>query len=125
MAKFKTKLRTELVDPEGQGLWRLLVPFAYLSDVLKTIVVVPYNFETDFASVPRLPIAYWLTGNTSHEAAVLHDWLYRKECTMKVTRKQADAVLYEASILSGVPKWRAYLMWSAVRMYSGHLFQAR
>jgi hypothetical protein len=71
---------------------------------------------TDLASVPRIPIAYLLAGGTSNEASVVHDFLY---ATRPVTRAIADAVLREASAVTGVPKWRRWLMWAGVRIGGG------
>jgi len=96
--------------PDGQ--WRLLAPLRYQSAVLGALIEVPTGFLTDLASVPRLPLAYLLAGDTAHEAAVVHDHLYQVQ---RCTRAQADAVLYEAMAVTGEPAWRRWLMWSAVR----------
>ena len=92
--------------------WRLLAPLRYQSAVLGALIEVPTGALTDFASVPRLPLAYLLAGDTAHEAAVLHDWSYQVH---PCTRVQADAVFYEAMAVTGEPRWRRRLMWSAVR----------
>jgi hypothetical protein len=39
-----------------------------------------------------------------------------------VDRETADAVLYEACLLSGIPKWRAYGIWAGVRIGGGSHF---
>jgi len=96
--------------PDGQ--WRLLAPLRYQSRVLGALIEVPTGFLSDLASVPRLPLAYLLAGDTAHEAAVVHDWLYQNRIS---TRAQADAVLDEAMAVTGEPRWRRRLMWSAVR----------
>lgn len=113
MSGFQSKLQVELVDPDMSGVWRLLAPLVYQSDAAGQTFTVPAGFETDFASVPRIPLIYELTGNTSQEAATLHDWLYT---TGTVSRSMADAVLKEASIATNVPRWRAWLMWAGVRI---------
>ncbi len=114
MSMFITPLRVEMVEDtshDGRGTWRLLEPLAYRSDVADNIFVVPAGFVTDFASVPRIPVAFFLTGDTCHEAAVLHDWLYTVHTVDKAT---ADKVLREAAIVCGVPAWRASLVWLGV-----------
>ena len=63
--------------PDGQ--WRLLAPLRYQSAVLGALIEVPTGALTDFASVPRLPLAYLLAGDTAHEAAVIHDFLYQRQ----------------------------------------------
>lgn len=116
MAKFMTKLEVEEVSDssnDGRGAWRLLQPLVYASDVLNNTVTVPTGFITDFASVPRLPFVFMFTGDSAHMAATVHDWLYASHMT---TRSQADAVFREAAIETGVPKWRAWVMWAGVRV---------
>lgn len=116
-ARFVTPLRVELLtvdrSSDGRGSWRLLADLVFLSDLLATAVTVPIGFITDFASVPRLPVAYFLVGNTSHQAAVIHDWLYTRHDT---TRAVADAVLREAMAAAGAPAWRRWLMWTGARL---------
>lgn len=98
------------------GQWRLLAPLRYQSRVLGALIEVPTGFLTDFSSVPRLPLAYLLAGDTAHEAAVIHDYLTQVHIC---TRAQADAVFYEAMAVTGEPRWRRVLMWSAVRVAGG------
>lgn len=122
MSKFLTLLDVRLLDDtqaDGRGLWQLDQPLAYRSDVAGRVLIVPAGFETDFASVPRIPIAYWLTGDTAHPAAVVHDWLYS---TREFPREKADAILLEAMAADGVPAWRRYAMYLAVRVFGGTHF---
>ena len=95
--------------------WRLLRPFIFKSEVLKQTIFVPAGYVTDFASVPRLPLAFLLTGDHAHAAAVVHDYLVEYKV---VPRKLADRVFLEAMEIEGIPKWRRALMYSAVRMYT-------
>ncbi|AOY93871.1 hypothetical protein BKK79_20115 [Cupriavidus sp. USMAA2-4] len=97
---------------QDDGLWRLVEPLVYQSDVAGQTFEVPPGFGTDLASVPRLPVVYLLAGGTSNEAAVVHDFLYTKH---PVPRAVADAVLREASAVTGVPAWRRWLMFWGVR----------
>lgn len=57
--------------------WMLLEPFAYYSSKYDITICAPANFVLDFSSVPRWPIAYWLTGGTGKEESVPHDIGYR------------------------------------------------
>ncbi|MGF6549288.1 DUF1353 domain-containing protein [Paraburkholderia youngii] len=113
MSAFLTDLQMENATPRDDGLWRLMAPLIYQSDVAGQTFTVPTGFLTDLASVPRIPIAYLLAGGTSNEASVVHDFLYS---TQPVTRAIADAVLREASAVTGVPAWRRWLMWAGVRV---------
>lgn len=124
MSGFVTPLDVREVDDhssDGRGTWKLLAPLVYQSDVAKLTFTVPAGFVTDFASVPRLPIAFMLTGDCAHAAAVVHDWNYT---TQQVSRAVADAVLREAGIASGVPAWRMAMMWLGVRIGGGSHWQA-
>jgi hypothetical protein len=119
MSRFLTDLRVELVSDatnDGRGTWRLTSPLVYDSDAAGRVFVVPAGFETDFASVPRAMFAFVLCGDTAHAASALHDWLYTAH---PVTRDVADTVLREAAIASGVPAWRAALLWAGVRVGGG------
>lgn len=120
-SRFLSPLVLQLAGGDGEQ-WLLKAPFQYSSDVLNRIVTVPEGFQTDLASVPRLPVVYLLTGATGNEAAVVHDFLYTLQ---PCTRKQADDVFYEAALSSGVPKWRAWMMWAGIRAGGGSHWKTR
>ena len=65
-------------------------------------------------STPRWPVTFWLAGDTAHEAAVVHDAMY--QLRLVGTRQQADAIFKEAMTVSGIPAWRRWLMYRAVRL---------
>jgi hypothetical protein len=113
MSAFLTPLDLRDADDKDDGQWILAAPLVYQSDVAGLTITVPSGFKTDLASVPRIPIAYELCGDTSSKAAVVHDFLYS---THLVDRATADAVLKEASAVTGVPAWRRWLMWAGVRV---------
>jgi hypothetical protein len=114
VSKFVTPLRVEKIDGNK---WRLLQPLVYRSDVAKTVFYVPAGEDTDFASVPRVPLAFLLAGDSAHAAAVVHDHLYK---THEVDRAMADRVFEEAALVCGEPTWRAALMWAGVRVGGWH-----
>ena len=111
MAAFKTALKTQKV---AERLWALLAPLVYVSDRAAQTITVPKRFLTDFASVPRVPIAFWLTGDTAHEAAAVHDYLYQTH--RYGTRRQADEIFLEAMEAMGMPIWQRRLMYRMVRV---------
>ena len=115
MAKFLTQLEVRALQKydEGRSLWELVHPLVYQSDILLAPVDVPEGFVTDFASVPRIPVAYLLMNDVGQPAAVIHDYLYR---FATCTRAQADEVLEEALNVLGVSWWRRKAMWTAVRL---------
>ena len=126
MGKFKTKLR---VEKESERCWKLLEPLVYESDTIGTIIV-DAGFETNFASVPRLPLMFWAFGGVGDEAATLHDWLYRKDHTQStghervIDRETADKVLrgviIECLTKDGTSRLKAkmiaWAMWAGVRI---------
>lgn len=125
MSRFLTSLDVRLLNDSknnGSGVWMLVSPLLYESDATGAIIKVPVAFETDFASVPRVPLVFDLMGDTAHSAAVLHDYLYT---TGEAPREVADAVLKEAAIVSGVPKWKAWLMYAAVRTFGGSRYSKK
>lgn len=109
-ARFVSPLDVELLP---NGRWKLLQDLVYQGS--HGTIRVPRGFDTDFASVPRVPVLFWLTGDTARMAAVVHDWLYR---TQTVSRAAADFVLWEASGASAEPQpaWRRRLLWLGVRL---------
>lgn len=120
MSQFLTKLevRWENEDDDEIPQWTLLQELVYQSNLLSRDIVVPGGFVTDFASVPRVPIAYLMAGNTGHRAAVVHDYLIRSG---EVEREQADSVFKEALLASGVDWWRAQVMYAAVQGWTAQL----
>ncbi len=110
MPKFLTRLDVEHLSDEQ---WKLSDDLVYQSDIVG-LVTVPKGFVTDFASVPRLPGAYWVAGGKANKEAVVHDFLYRSKLC---TRKEADDVFLEAMELNGQSWWRRRLMWAGVRLF--------
>lgn len=88
-------------------------PFRYQSDVAGQTFTVPVGFYTDFASVPRIGVIYAMLGDTAHEPAVVHDWLYYSAL---VPRDMADNVLLEAMGVIDLPFWRRWPIYWGVRL---------
>lgn len=123
MSEFLTRCDVEDINDiaaSGRGLWRFLSPLRYQSDLTGDTYTVPVGYVTDFASVPRVPIAFLLCGNTCAKPAGLHDFLYTPDpVTGKhpvPDRATADALLKEAALSEGVPAWRCWLLWAGVRL---------
>lgn len=79
-------------------------------------ITVPEGFRTDLASVP-IP-ARWLIPKSGryNQAAVLHDYLYTIQDR---PRKEVDRIFLEAMGVLGVPKWKRWVMYRAVRIGGG------
>ena len=114
MAKFLDDLDVEKVN---ETTWKLMTDFIYITDLLRysgRVVVVPAGFETDFASVPRIPFIYDLVGRRGDKAATIHDYLYSNPIC---DRKTADQIFKEALIVEGVPKYMVWIMYLGVRIF--------
>lgn len=98
-SEFLTELEARLKNEDE--VWILEKPLAYQSELLDRIVEVPAEFETDLASVPRVPIAYTAFGGRAHREAVIHDYLFRKDSDPVVTFMQANRVFLEAMKVRG------------------------
>lgn len=132
MSSFTTPL---VVTPLPDGkYWKLAASFSFYThitppnDILKqlddredvslqfrlTYIHVPKGFKTNFASSPR-PL-WWLVPPMGKygKAAVIHDYMYAKKIG---TREWADKVFYEAMDTLGVPGWKRWLMYKAVRWF--------
>lgn len=112
-ARFLTPLRVEQI---GNDRWLVKDVLIYISEALNRAVLVPAGFETDFASVPRLPFVYLAFGNTAHSAAVVHDYLYSTE---QAERSDADKIFLEAMKVLGIPFAKRWAMYTAVRTFGG------
>lgn len=104
---------TEIGEWKGRPVHRLN------SKLIFRNVCVPVGFQTDLASVPRVPVVFLMWGDRAHRPAVLHDYLYRKDSRPTVTKAMADAFFREA-ILATEKGFRgcfvAWGMWLGVAL---------
>ena len=104
------------------GFYKVVQTHTY--KVLGHLLEVPIGFITDLASVPRY---LWLTFPPSglhNGAAILHDYLYSKFCRYKdITREEADKIFLELMKELGVPAWKRYAMYYAVRLFGKSHFR--
>lgn len=113
MSHFVTDLDSRDID-EVAGLFQLLAPLVYCSDLLHEMIIVPEGFVSDGASVPRLPFAYMVVGGKGKRAAVVHDWAYSGG--LPVSREVADNVFAEALRSCGYNALVVGLMFAGVRL---------
>lgn len=114
----------------GRPVWTTLAPLRYRSDLLQATIIVPTEFITDGASVPRWPLLWLLAGGRGNRSAVIHDfpyqfkgwWLVLDDGTWRwfdVEKPLADDVFREslpADPMSGVGDRLAGLMLAGVRV---------
>lgn len=128
MSRFLTPLdaRKLAPGPNGRGTYKLLAPLVYQSDLLGKTLAIPFGFVTDYASVPRLPLMFMVAGDTAHEAAVVHDWLYTVHAIdgREIDRDLADAVFREAVEAVEGSRILASVMWAGVRLGGGSSWDA-
>nr|WP_294255374.1 DUF1353 domain-containing protein [Propionivibrio sp.] len=117
MSRFLTPLVVTLLDDaanEGRGEWRLFEPLpmyqtrsaSSLSRRDSRRISPAFRARPSCSGWPPIP----------HQAAVIHDYLY---ATASVSRADADDVLLEAMEDEGVPAWRRWGMYLAVRAFGG------
>lgn len=121
MAKFLTELKARCLTDK---IWVLDEDLVYQSDLVGKITA-PKGFYTDFASVPRVPIAYMLFGDRAHHESVIHDLGYRIDASPAMTRKQVDQVFLEAMRERGKSWATRYTMYWAVRLGAGSSWHRR
>jgi hypothetical protein len=117
MSAFLTELEVVCVDDtanSGRGIWRVEKDFVYQSDLLGRAITIEAGFLTDFASVPRVPFAYWLFGDSAHKAAVIHDWLFHHHEICD--EHTANRVLLEAMDVEHIPEWRRIAIYEGVQI---------
>ncbi len=106
---FLTQLCCKQIEDD---LWELTEDLVYDAG-RHGVFTAKKGFKTDFASVPRAPIAWWFCGGLGEAAAVIHDYLYKYNGVSKDT---ADRVFYMGLRDMGVGPFRAAVMYQAVKM---------
>lgn len=104
-----------VVTPLDDGKrWRLVKSFSYYvgDESSSDVICVPVGYVTDFASVPRFAWSIFPPWGVYGKAAVVHDWL----CQVRGRpSSEVHRIFREAMGVLGVPTWKKWLMWAAVR----------
>jgi hypothetical protein len=117
MAEFKTYNTVVEIVRNQPGVFKLVHPVVFYSDILQRDVIVPHNYYTDFASIPDF-LKDRIDVNGKHrEAAIVHDFLCTNGKDLDVSQRLADNVFEEAMIVLEVPKMERWLMAQAVRCF--------
>lgn len=103
---------------ENRTIWQLDKHLRFLINKKYLLIIQP-GFQTDLASVPRVPIIYSLWGDRSHREAVLHDYLYRINPILVLSKKQSDLVFKLAMISQKQPYWIYQPMYLGVKFGGG------
>jgi hypothetical protein len=93
--------------------------------------VVPKGFRCDLASVPRWLWPIISLVDLSLIAPVAHDWIYKRGGvvesdgrTIIYTRFEADNLFLGLMWAAGVPEWRRWLAYLAVRLFGGRSWKS-
>lgn len=119
------------VPNENGKSWRVGEDFYYYDKPLNVYVLVLKHSSSDLASIPSA--FKWLVSNDDYRVrkpALIHDEMYNREgrlrgffwldkyhYAVKITRKHADDIFYRALVEEGLSKFKARLMWLAVRLF--------
>ncbi len=110
-AQFLTKLRVEHL---AKKWWMLTEPLVFYSELIGKTIIAPAGFVSDFASVPRAPVVYWLFGARANASAAIHDRLYR---WCDVSRNMADRIFNECMKAEGKLGFTRWPMTGAVMAF--------
>ena len=125
MAFFLTKLTVTQISPGdaySNPVWAIVNPLVYQSDVANTTITVPTGFQTEFASVPKLPFLFSCFGDIADSAATIHDYIYTEKSFDRLT---CDKVFQEAMKVVGVNPIKRKLMYWAVRAFGDQFYGTR
>ena len=89
----------------GRPWYRILEPLTFVCEDVS--ITIPAGFETDLASVPRLPIIWLMWGDRAHRPAIMHDYLYRKGARPEWDRRTCDE-MFRCAIISTKEPWKIY-----------------
>jgi hypothetical protein len=96
--------------------WIVRAPLIWATE--NETITVPYGFETDLASIPRMAqgVPGFAPTGRSRRPAVLHDYLY---ASADRPRMEADRLFYVALLAEGVHEPIARIYYRAVRLGGG------
>lgn len=110
--------RVSISPRSKENIWVVDEAFSYIFEDLGIRITIPKDFKTDGASIPRF---LWRVLGHPFEpkvarAAVVHDFLYSKECTLNIDRKKADRVFKAILKQDGVNTIKRTLLYFGVRV---------
>ena len=123
MSSFTDKL---VVSQYSDDRWLIEREFSYyIGNSSGPYINIPVGFKTDFTSTPRIFWIFFPPAEGLHiQAAVLHDYLYEGGViwdhgfATTCSYREADHVFLEAMQVLKVPKWKRFILFCSVRLYS-------
>lgn len=111
----------ELAPRQGHS-FQILQDFHYRTR--NRLILVPKDFISDLASIPRIFWSFYPPFGTYTLASVVHDYLYSKEGAKEVSsRKEADQIFLNIMEETKVPKFTRFLFYYATRLFGRSHFQ--
>lgn len=105
--------------------YELTKPFIYHDNQIDVTIIVPTNFCTDFASIPKW--LRWLIDDDEYGVrgpAVIHDYLYSKQnLNQSLSRRQADQILRNAMKDRKCKAWKVATVYAGVRAFGWLYFR--
>ena len=99
---------------DGSGRFQLMRNLIYRTEA-GNMYVVPRGFKTDLATIPKIFWGILPPHDLYLSAAILHDYF----CVNNwIKRKDIDKLFLEAMKWSNIPKWKRYVVYLSVRLYS-------
>ncbi|NCC26013.1 MAG: DUF1353 domain-containing protein [Deltaproteobacteria bacterium] len=113
---FLTELRLTRLNGRWRRLTSDLIYTTYQTPEPETLVIPGgpplHGFIYDGASVPRIPLAWLLCGDTGEYGAAVHDFVVREGWPWGLSARVFREALYAAPYPE--PKWRVEIMYAAV-----------
>lgn len=100
--------------PDPRGPWVLVDGFEVFDGARR--FAIPAGFECDMASIPRAARVAMETTDLGIVAPSCHDYLYRYGGAGLYTRADADRLFRDLMAWDGVPWWRRWTAYAAVRV---------
>jgi hypothetical protein len=87
---WRTKLRVEEAghDLSGRDVDELIHPLVFKSGTYGDVLIPP-GFRTNYCSVPRWPIVYWMVGGKARKPSAGHDFPYTTHGLLLTTFDEA------------------------------------
>lgn len=110
-----------LVKYLGKSKFQLTLDYSYSTK--NYLIKIPAGFITDFASIPPFLQIFINKYGEHNSASIIHDWLYSKECYLRISRLEADRIFLEIMLENKVNKIKAHIMYRAVRIFGKKYFR--
>jgi hypothetical protein len=113
VSKFIGDLVVKVITDDAAGLFELVQPLQFQSDIAGRTFTAPVGLRTDFCSTP---VVAGFKFDRYRRAGTIHDKIYGSH---EVERDIADQVLREMLLIEGAPEAEADAFFEAVRLFGG------